>query len=405
MCKSHEAVKAAEQKPPVKCEAPAPVCPEPPKPIKISFITIKQIKFLTDHGLMKDNTANYKDEGAVYPRTHWSNGGSVPISHSSYGDIRIEMTISVGPPGAVPESGNIDCKYEGEDFLYKEAVTFSPGEFTVVLANELQDEKNIGWNDMKLDWALEGISVPISPASTNHVVALTAGVPQGFNDDNGITYKRMYEATHLLRRYNPVRPHFIVSKLMGILKYYVLSPNPNVPDIYSHPTYYNSEGGAWPMMDYKRYYGECQAIVRFVGSVIKQVGVDGTAELVYVFAEPANPGVAVESADANNYQGCALVDKEVQVGQVYPPNNTVLDDDSVSPGFNNYEACLKFTHGGSTKYYGGGTGGHGSDTAQQVILSFFALVRYEGAYYPDDLSPQRVIGFKIVEILATRDNW
>ncbi len=27
----------------------------------------------------------------------------------------------------------------------------------------------------------------------------------------------------------------------------------------------------------------------------------------------------------------------------------------VSPGFNNYEACLKFTHG-DTRYYGGGAG-------------------------------------------------
>src|SRR4029077_3411733 len=74
---------------------------------------------------------------------------------------------------------------------------------------------------------------------------------------------------------------------------YSLAPSKEVPDKYRHPSYLdNGEGGAWAMAQF-RIQGECQAIVRFVWGVIRQLGLPGDAQAILVYAHPSDPQKAL----------------------------------------------------------------------------------------------------------------
>jgi hypothetical protein len=178
-------------------------------------------------------------------------------------------------------------------------------------------------------------------------------------------------------------------------------------------------GGVWPLADYMSYYAECQAIVRFVRKIIKQIGAPGDAEMVYIYADPNAPLVAKEDGESkadpalHSHPGFALVDQKVtsaDVGKRFPPSHTKMPDGSISLGINAYEACLKYTAKDGpegktgplkTYYYPGGTGGSRTDNIDEVLKhSFFALVEFAGAWYPNDADPNKVWGFEIKRIVA-----
>jgi hypothetical protein len=398
----NSANESARQKPDAACDGSATPCA---KDVKITSIMINSIQFLSDHRSMKNNESDYKDTGVLYPLLHWQAGKQIPLSHNSTGTIEIDVEIEVKPSGAIPETGNLVCVVEGNEWFRKNGINFSSGVKKIRLKSGTFTTKFIALKALSFNWKAEKVSVPVSPSSTNHTVAFTLDKPHGY-EDSGITKKRLYESVKLLQPLALTDSHRIVQKLMKRLEFYVLSTNPAVPSKYRHPTYYNTEGGAWPMMDYLSYYGECQAIVRFVGDVIKQVGAPGSIEQVYVYAAPASPKIAKEDAAGGlgNYPGYALVDKPVERDRTYPPSHT-LEGGVSSVGFNNYEACLKFTDRGLLKYYGGGTGGAAFDTKQEVLKVFSALVKFEGAWYPNAADPRRVMGYKVTKILATQIDW
>src|SRR5205807_2197114 len=124
---------------------------------------------------------------------------------------------------------------------------------------------------------------------------------------------------------------------------------------------FNSAGGAWPMADHMSATGECQAIVRFVRNVIKQVGCPGKTDAVVVWADP------------DKHEGREVLEAPLGAGGLNGRKKSVngqtwyaaLSDTPVTEGYrfhegrvglNNFEACLRFTHKKKTKYYGGGAG-------------------------------------------------
>jgi hypothetical protein len=248
-------------------------------------------------------------------------------------------------------------------------------------------------------------------ASWQHVIYVTLAQPidMAGTREEGITTKHMETAVRLVGSIGSNEPHPIVAGLMGLLGTYWLEPTP--PPWYTgpppeprfgYPKYFNGEGGAWPIADTMGAVGECQAIVRFVRAMIKQVGCPGTANVVLVFADPdvnngndaleedfeapvppgkayANYGLIDYPSKVINGQACepTLVDRRPTEGQVY---NMKADPRSTTPptfiGANNFEACLKFTAGTPgppdvVKYYGGGAGTY--PTKERVILAFQAL--------------------------------
>jgi len=211
----------------------------------------------------------------------------------------------------------------------------------------------------------------------------------------------MNAAVRLVERVRSNDPHTIVKSLMSRFRGYTLERNDQVPREYSHPTYFNDVGGAWPIAENIGATGECQAIVRFVRNVIHQVGCPGKAEAVVVFANPYN-GNPIERAFGDKgmsgsgfipYNGKQvtpwLVDQVVEEGRWYPPSHTRLPGGGGSPGINNYEACLKFTHG-HTKYYAGGVQHGIFNSMEEVIQVFNALVwayvdPASGAFYVEKI--------------------
>jgi hypothetical protein len=195
------------------------------------------------------------------------------------------------------------------------------------------------------------------------------------DQEDGVTLKRMEKAVEHVGAASSLDPHTIVAHLMALLPAYTLKTNPAVPARFKHPTYFNTVGGAWPIADHLPQVAECQAIVRFVRAVIRQVGCPGQAKAVVVWSDPdVGGGATVLEAD---FGATTLHDRKKTVGgkSWYP---ALIDRDPVGPGsrfptgMNMYEACLKFEHGGVMKYYGGGAGIY--DSKDEVIMAFHALV-------------------------------
>lgn len=206
-------------------------------------------------------------------------------------------------------------------------------------------------------------------------------------------------------------PHVIAKILIAAFAGYSLQHDPTVPEVFNQPGYINgspdkSRTGAWPMFDFITQSGECQAIVRFVRGVLMQIGCPGDVELVVVYAHAAadNGAIALEDRviprdpDATKYllvgnkmelvaglnrnnmrigfnngvvetQFLSLADSafnkgDLKVGDLIPAGTTL----------NAFEACLKFTFGGKTRYYGGGVPNSSFKSAQEVIGVFSALV-------------------------------
>ena len=385
--------------------SPTPCTSIAPCPIaagkKITFVEITSIQFISDHKLMLDNESDYKATGKTYPPVQWTPSNRYPISHSTDQSIVADVTFNIGPVGADTETVNIVCIVDGNEWFRKDGVTLSPGTVKLRFTAPKFTAPFLLFQTLSFQWKLEKYAASITPGLTQHEIAFTAGTPVAFSGDayagDAITYKRISKALLLLQGQKTTNADALVKYLMTMLGTYTLSPSPSVPGQYLHPTYFNGEGGAWPMMDYLSEMGECQAIVRFVGDVIKQVGLAGTIEMVYVFANPSAPRVAVENTTGNKYYGYALVDQPVILDTVYPPDGSV--------GFNNFEACLKFTDKGTPKYYGGGTSGHAASSKQEILRAFAAFVEITSGSYKNPSNGKMINGIKIVKILATNNDW
>lgn len=235
--------------------------------------------------------------------------------------------------------------------------------------------------------------------------------------EDGVTDKRMEAAVQLAeaqwrqavkidddetkKKMDPNDPHVLARILNASVPGYVLSPDPSVPPEFNHPTYFNAHGGAWPLHHHREQRAECQAIVRYVRATLMQIGCPGETRLVVVYAHANVDGgaTALEDSllppdlDAGKYQpspgGMRLVPglhrnatREATVGGVTVLQSLGLADRKIEVGelipsgtvLNSYEACLKFSHGGETRYYGGGVAGSRFKSKDEVIKVFWGLV-------------------------------
>ena len=208
-------------------------------------------------------------------------------------------------------------------------------------------------------------------------------------------------------------PHLIVWSLLRYVPGYTLGKPPpgsvtdeqaaTLDETYGHPGF-GKAMGAWPIYDFPQALAECQAIVRFIRGVLLQTGVPGEAAHVVIYADAAaangsvaledsivprdsdlqkyakredgtyelRPGLASKSRMQNGImQAQRLADKIVKApwpGEPVPP--------PVPYGgtMNTFEACLRFTHGGDTYYYGGGVPRNRRSKAQMVLWAFKQLV-------------------------------
>jgi hypothetical protein len=360
---------------------------------------------------MTDNNTNWNYGGTPFKQPEWKSGGpSHPITHTRHQNISIDLELEATPAGAGRQSAKLVGR--GPDYLsFEDDITIrSGGRFTVsmVAKKTLPDEIKVLQN-VSVAWHLDlknpdGSTKKLTAGTSRHTIYLTWGTPrsEGWPED-GVTLKRMRKAVELTNPLGTLDPHGIVRGLMGLFRYYTLTRDPSAPA--GHPRY---SLNAWPMADAIAATGECQAIVRFVRAVVYQVGCAGTVEAVVVWAEPPNGFVPKEAAwgrgglyffnrtpQVINGEVCTagLADGPVVEGRVYPPQRPPpAPPDPNAIGWNNFEACLKFTHG-TVKYYGGGAGIY--DTPNEVLRAFHALCWVTST----EITPG-VFGTKVVKVVA-----
>jgi hypothetical protein len=332
----------------------------PCKPI--TSIAIVSIEFVSDHKLLKDYTTNWDDGGARFPKPEWTAANQYPVSHTMDKNVKIKLTIEVSPPDACPETVAIHGEGPGKLIFEKKGYTFKPGKDTISLTSDLKLEKKIQELAFTINWTSPGTSVAISPSSTTNTMFVTMDTPTTVAAWPGITLKRMRHAVDGAGGANSLDPHKIVKHVISKWKRFNLKVAFN---------------NAWELGDDvvdssgKLVGADCQTIVRHTQNVILMVGCPGTAEAIVVWAKVPAPATGVENA----YPSPNVYDPKQWYNSFNKPDPAraawcaALVDGNMD--LNKFEACLKFTYGGTTKYYAGGVSDF--DTANQVIRVFRSL--------------------------------
>jgi hypothetical protein len=245
---------------------------------------------------------------------------------------------------------------EGPDGLVfeKKGISFKPGRLTVSLTSDKKLPKNVRAFDFKIKWSTSGTSASISPSTTTNKMFVTYDTP--YNDtpyDNGVTLKRMAWVCTLCN--GDTNGHASVKKIHDSTSSFDLSAS--IPS----PHWKIAGGTTAQCMDLSKFYmlgtemlglrsGEVVYLYPQVGKTTNESTSPSAVERRPVAASsPAHPGATTH-------------------GSVNPNEEILLVDGN--GGWNNYEACYKFTHpdaGGAmkTRYYAGGADDY--DTAQEVM--------------------------------------
>ena len=400
----------------------------PPARLKITLVKVIKLTFKTDHATkapavaMKDNNSDWGNSGSPFSKPEWTYGNkSKPVSHTKNSAVTVEVVFDVYPRNA----GTTACTVKGKSAFgaleFSVAGNIQGGgaqTFTATSSNNLPDKVTKLTGD--ITWTVETTEDgPFDAgASWGHTVYVTLDTPVSIvgKSEEGITEKRMDVAVREVEKVASNDPHKIIEKLVNIFQSYTLTdsmPPPGVSPVpvgswtYGHCKYFGPMG-AWPIIDYVGDAGQCQAIVRFVRAAAKQVGCPGEIKIMLVYATPlVNDGKTVIEDEFEAVRGergmgglngnpndpdpakqghpkkvvngkewqAALFDRSPRaVGTLFEAGG---DDNGKPPymGPNNYEACLKFTANGITRYYGGGMPGLSFDTKELVLSAAFpALV-------------------------------
>lgn len=410
-----------------------------PKVIPPLILKIVELEFLSDHRLLKNNDANWENTGAVFKKPDWTPEKSNPISHSM--DKKAKVRVVIEAEGEAPDDGQITAQFQGKEFFLSKQVTFNIGKNELTLTSKEDLSGKIGHKDATFKWSATTTRNPESTSignTVNHIyITFSNPVSRPSEPDDGVTVYRMKKSISFILATKTEEPHGIVAKLMGSFPTYTLEKNDAVPVELGHPQYTNPKIGAWALADYSKQTAECQAICRFVRGVLDQVGCPGTVEPVVVWADPVEKKVK-EAPYGESKSGLRFVTKTVSenveeeervkiteelggwdklMGK--EPNvrieirkktvtktvtwnaflttdEATVGEDVTDSGLNLYEACLKFTHEGDVKYYGGGAGVFATKT--KVVQAFHSLiwVHFEPKDPHDRFSPMIPICKEIV---------
>lgn len=386
-------------------------------------VKLQSLDFTSNHHLLKGckEDIGWRNAGAPCPAPEWTPNAASPVSLTMDQPLAVRLSVNVtgGDPRALPVT--IHGLAPAGLGVVRPNLGTGSGASSFVGASSGKLEKKIQKLDLTIQWKAgssngTGAGGLVSPESTSNIAYVTMGTPRDDQqrewEEDGVTLKRMDRAVAWIGALDTLDPHRIVGDLMAKFPNYTLQPSPRVPRKYHHPTYYNEEGGAWAMSDFVEETGECQAIVRLVRGMTRQLGMPGETRVIVVWSEPdvgggrtglsadleAQPSAGLDvTREVNGRRWiAALVDGPVKEGKTYPASHTTYRDGTVSPGLNRYEACLAFTQGGKTLYYAGGAGVNAVFESTQPILELFWGLIWVSAASND--------GFRVEKIVARYRN-
>lgn len=384
-------------------------------PRKAKVVTLR---FLTDHHLIKDQTAFWDDSGLLYskPEFVWGGKPSNPISHSHDEHIEVIVEIELEPASVPPQQYLVtgdatwtsakNARRPGFKMTFETITMLQGGKQPVKLRSREKLPVGVDELDGEISWS---ISAPmpagnVGPAwslaatwTFKHKLLVTLGPPivvaprasrtetEGTYREWGITHRRMAAAIDWIPEAQ-TDPHIIAETLKNGVGY-TLIPDPAVPPQFDHPMYWGVTMGAWPVFEFANKGAHCQAIIRITMAMMRIAGVTARYRFVVIWEEPpgaagATAGIKIEQVTLGNEttiglnttrvvdgvtQEAALIDGAVQVGATYSRRN------GRHPQPNKYEACLELEAGGKRMYYGGGSGTWPTET-EAVTKSFWGLI-------------------------------
>jgi hypothetical protein len=280
---------------------------------------VLELTFTTDHNLLKDNNSDWEDSGTKYTEPEWKSGTNNPISQTKNTNVGVKMKIKVTPTDTPSKSYNVvGSGPTGMNF--DTSLSLAGGDNadkTATSTDKLEDK--IHAINGSIEWKFKlsgGESTPVNTGS--HKVYVTYGTPGG----SSITEKRV--AYVVDKASGQADPHDALAAVHG--GSYVLGS--------ATPTPIWKIAGGTP--------GECIHLAQFDDAAIQMLGCPaGSIRYLYVKLGESSK----ESASSSDWEIRASDGAKL-----------IFEDGSTPPGLNNWEAALKYTSGGTTKYYAGGAG-------------------------------------------------
>ncbi|MBI2901427.1 MAG: type VI secretion system tip protein VgrG [Planctomycetes bacterium] len=372
-------------------------------PIKVEVVAVK---FVSDHGLMKDRRGNFFNEGDPVPEPEWERGREMGrISHTKNRHLEIDATFQV-------DSGSLTGTLVGMGGAFvsfrKENVTLASGQAVRMTSEEPLPDK-VQSVLLRIEWRLEGTAEGDVACGTSgpHRIYVTYGTPidaQAERED-GITVKRMRHAVEWVASSGKKDPLEIVRwslferfpgyrldfDMLSASDKRLLEDHPELRvalETNGFPRYTWKKSGAWRLAKSIKYgpdkklkpladFGaECQAMVHFTYGVLHQVGIPG-ADIQYVTADvrdghdPSEP-VIQDHGKTGPYGPKPKPYEYALVGRVMEEGDEYTFEEART---NSFEAYLRFTHEGKEHWFGGGLG---SERGRSELLStvFAGVVEY-----------------------------
>ncbi len=376
-------------------------------------VILLSLEFLSDHGLMKENDADWANTGPLIPAPEWRPNRARPVSVDTASTLQLKARVNVRTRSSKQVEGRLIGVGKDAWSSFRGDITLSPGTKEVEVTADgplpnLMGEVTIPSISWKV--AIEGGEY-VAGTSGPHVLYTTCAAPiEDGRPEDGVTTRRMTTATRwycatgdavevldIIEEWFKRFPAYILSfDMLSRKQQKYLDKHKDLKNRMTQAGFSaymkGAVGGAWPLAEFEKYGGECQAIVRFIRGLKNQIGLPGTAEVKYVNADASDymtpvikdRGSRVTGPDKKkNY---ALVDREVKVGKAYT---------QAEVGWNNFEAYMKFTYddgAGSAQvaWFGGGVGKIGqvdandpdavAELERTLILVFWGLAEYEFVY-------------------------
>lgn len=390
-------------------------------PIKLRrtrrIVWIDQLTIVNDHRTLKKNhDVDWRYDGTGFVIEH-ALSDSRPVSFSK--NNRIGLKIVLRSSSNTFASGRVTLRGKSNDAYvsFSAEVEFTNGraDFFVNADMPLPDRiKRLTPYPTSWHCTVNGIDHYLGVKNWDEVFVL---FNKPINDlgspviEDGVTIRRTRTAVALVEKTGGDDPHEIVARLMRKLGKYVVQPivdkNPThyAPAVkLGGPRFFEEKyGGAWAIAENPDLYGECQALVRFVIGVLRQLGVPGKAATVLVYADEEDNSTA--KTEHFEYGKAGGLGKSKYIREISLPDGTsyvqqlmllpqmdfpILEiTKDVVP--NAYEACLLFSYDGETRYYPGGVDGKHFRSSQEVLEAAFKSLVWVAGF--DE-------GFMVFEVVA-----
>ena len=327
---------------------------------------LKSIKFTSDHGLLKDNDANWTDSGTTYIEPEWIPDGpdpdtdpeqNNPISHTKNAKLTVNVTVKVNPSGLT-----FDLKGDGPDSYVdftKMGATSTGSDQVVTITADANLPNQVNTLTKSINWTIKLLD-PDPDIEKNvgtsgpHKIYVTYGTPAG----SVVTERRVREVCTSANGKSGLGDcaDEVFSNLSGSfdLSGPMWGPSP-----------------IWLLHDPNKS-SQCPGLARYINRHFQMLGLTDTEVIRYCHAKPDGTYAASTSPISQSRTLPFAGHPDPTTHDDYSTDESLVHwDGSTPPGANNYEATCLF----NGYHYALGVGKF--TTAKDVVKAAFTSISWE----------------------------